>query len=1345
MKKCPKCGSRIREGSAFCVNCGAKLSSGKFLKKKKHNSPKKLWGLVILAVAVLLGATIAHFMLRDRNENVTVGNAEEAISLLSKVGQDYGYENALSEMTEVYTETVDGDTFYRLQQNYQNIPVYGRTAVVTTDENNILNSMTGNVMDVSVNFDLTPTLSLEEVHKIVEHFVIEQHGATADTVAVDKTSSSLYMYVKEETACAHLVYKTTVSFQADTDCCFDVLIDSHNGEVVDYVSKIYTAMENYSLRGKNGENLRVDINRSVDGEDTVYSMEDEERLIRIISANNSTLKYEFHSRANGLIKDSDGNMVNHTYTLEDLYPVWVSENGITKPETTDPFLFPEKAISLLHHIQNTYDFYKKILGLQGVGKVNDSVWLTGCYDDYNGGDDTNAYSWGYAYLDIADTLISFGTHNSLSVDVVAHEYTHAVEAKRSNMLYKGESGAIMEALSDIFGELVEGDALGQSPDWIHNGTRNIIDPSKKGFPSTYHDKNWKDVSNRTQAGDWGGVHYNSTVLSRATYLMWNGIDGDEHKKLSSEELAKLWYRAILMMPSDCTFVECREIVELAAESMNLSSQQVSCVSDAFDIVKISGKDNETVTCDYNLRRSFKLCVYEGNGSLCDNYTVQINKALSVLGVDIKNKPSGFGITHEITTSEPYEIELAEDGAYIFTIINNSNPENTITFTADIRENKGETSISIYTRFNENNVQGVVYEIVEENGKEIHKPVIDAKVSVFSHVDKSRAEVSLQSDIEGYFKTNLLVGDYTVLVEADGYISQSTSFSLTEIDSVQLPICLTSVAERNEDKQVEKDGKKLTQVNITYSDGTKGQTVFKYNSSGLLTSSVFTSDYSDGSQETVYSYDSEKRLTTIQLTGDHWHAGFPSAEYNYDANGYLIRSAGGEGSVIEYLYENDSVGRPIKVTMNSDFQTTVSNYTYSESGNAAEIIISVTDYQGNQSQGYASYEVAYDAQGRIQTETRNGTDDSYNHNYIYDYFPFTCVASGNSTPHSIYLADIKGHPIWEIENAVVKSMNQDTDGYLTQLITNYGVVYEFVYEKQNETDPDRSTTEKQYRLGGQTQNMDNISFKDIPSEFVFSSGAGGWGTYLTIEADGSFKGEYHDSDMGITGEGYPRGTVYICDFDGKFSEPQKASEYVYSMKLESLNVKDSAGTEYIENEIRYIVSEPYGMENADEFYIYLPGASLAELPEAFLSWSHIDRDVWDTLPSGYYGIYNAGGEKGFTATEDDCIWNRDYMYYYQNRKAAMWPRYYGKSHVLFWPESGASVIDLQFAWKNDNQTEFDAYDANGSGEYHIKFDISDDMSTVNVSATSVNGVDLSSWGGTSDGHFTATFADDQSIQ
>ena len=65
-------------------------------------------------------------------------------------------------------------------------------------------------------------------------------------------------------------------------------------------------------------------------------------------------------------------------------------------------------------------------------------------------------------------------------------------------------------------------------------------------------------------------------------------------------------------------------------------------------------------------------------------------------------------------------------------------------------------------------------------------------------------------------------------------------------------------------------------------------------------------------------------------------------------------------------------------------------------------------------------------------------------------------------------------------------------------------------------------------------------------FGFSSGAGAWGTFLDLNDDGTFSGEFHDSNMGETGEGYPYGTVYVCDFSGKFSEPEKINEYTYSI-------------------------------------------------------------------------------------------------------------------------------------------------------------------------------------------------------
>src|SRR5699024_11025228 len=123
---------------------------------------------------------------------------------------------------------------------------------------------------------------------------------------------------------------------------------------------------------------------------------------------------------------------------------------------------------------------------------------------------------------------------------------------------------------------------------------------------------------------------------------------------------------------------------------------------------------------------------------------------------------------------------------------------------------------------------------------------------------------------------------------------------------------------------------------------------------------------------------------------------------------------------------------------------------------------------------------------------------------------------------------------------------------------------------------------------------------LPSEFSFSSGAGGWDTEITLNDDGTFNGQYHDSDMGDSGTEYSNGTVYICDFSGKFTMTKKINEYIYSMNLESLDIKETSGTVYYENDIRYIVSNPYGFDNADEFLIYLPGCPLDETSEEFLS-------------------------------------------------------------------------------------------------------------------------------------------------
>lgn len=151
---------------------------------------------------------------------------------------------------------------------------------------------------------------------------------------------------------------------------------------------------------------------------------------------------------------------------------------------------------------------------------------------------------------------------------------------------------------------------------------------------------------------------------------------------------------------------------------------------------------------------------------------------------------------------------------------------------------------------------------------------------------------------------------------------------------------------------------------------------------------------------------------------------------------------------------------------------------------------------------------------------------------------------------------------------------------------------------------------------------------LPMDFSFSSGAGAWETVLTVNQDGSFVGSYHDSEMGDTGADYPNGTVYVCEFSGRFDSVEQVDDTTYSMKLSEITTTDDAGIEWIEDGVRYISAEPYGMEGGEEFLFYLPQTPVAGLSEQFLSWwpGRYEDPQPDTL--SYYGILNVTTGYGF---------------------------------------------------------------------------------------------------------------------
>ena len=117
------------------------------------------------------------------------------------------------------------------------------------------------------------------------------------------------------------------------------------------------------------------------------------------------------------------------------------------------------------------------------------------------------------------------------LDVIAHELTHGVTETTANLVYRGQSGALNESFSDIFG-LIAPSATGTRPGstpasqagtgrsvpgWGDHGLplRDMRDPKRTGDPD--HMNKYQKLPEDEEHDAGGGVHTNSNIHNKAAY------------------------------------------------------------------------------------------------------------------------------------------------------------------------------------------------------------------------------------------------------------------------------------------------------------------------------------------------------------------------------------------------------------------------------------------------------------------------------------------------------------------------------------------------------------------------------------------------------------------------------------------------------------------------------------------------------------------------------------------------------------------------------------------------------------------------------------------------------------
>jgi Zn-dependent metalloprotease len=180
-------------------------------------------------------------------------------------------------------------------------------------------------------------------------------------------------------------------------------------------------------------------------------------------------------------------------------------------------------------------------------------------------------------------------------DVVAHEIFHGVTESTARLDYLGESGALNESYSDIFGILIANFGqpdvtrwdwqIGEELDGTGLPLRDLSEPPRRGQPG--HMRDYQELGEDV---DNGGVHTNSGIHNKAAFNLLTA-ERNGAPALDAATVAKLFYLTLTEQLSRTSgFSDSRRGLEIVARSLFRvdpdRNDKLETIAQAFDAVGI---------------------------------------------------------------------------------------------------------------------------------------------------------------------------------------------------------------------------------------------------------------------------------------------------------------------------------------------------------------------------------------------------------------------------------------------------------------------------------------------------------------------------------------------------------------------------------------------------------------------------------------------------------------------------------------------------------------------------------------------------------------------------------------
>ncbi|EJR90864.1 hypothetical protein IKE_05676 [Bacillus cereus VD196] len=534
----------------------------------------------------------------------------------NKTKQDYKFGNKTAEESFKVTQIADssvGDTkIVRLQQVYNDVPVWGATQVAHVGKGGVLQVVTGKVIP-----DLEKQEKLQNKNRIESQKAIElaqQDLGFQPTYSV-QPSADLYVYQKDTSITYAYVVQFTVS--APNPGKYYYFIEADSGNILD---KPNTAQRlQFDTNEKSNKSpLRATTEIQEKRNNTNNHSEDATEEDHIESVD-SVVGENAIGKGTGLLGDTkilQTTKSGSKYYLQDNTrgAKILTYNSIEESLWSDDdnaFHQPGEAATVDAHFYAgvVYDYYKNKHNRNSYDNAGSPIKSEVYLSDKNGA------SWENGVISYHGGDGETERESSAALDVVGHEFTHGVIEHSSRLINMNESGALNEAISDLFGTLIEHEyyskqSNGKKANWTvaedafldgKTVLRSMSNPASVYLKEPITDKDGNQYSKYPDhysklykgAEDAGGVHINSSIINKASYLLANGGThyGVTVKGIGRDKVGKIYYLANTeLFTQNMGFHVARAGLEQAAAKLyGVNSEELKAVKAAYDAVGIYAK------------------------------------------------------------------------------------------------------------------------------------------------------------------------------------------------------------------------------------------------------------------------------------------------------------------------------------------------------------------------------------------------------------------------------------------------------------------------------------------------------------------------------------------------------------------------------------------------------------------------------------------------------------------------------------------------------------------------------------------------------------------------------------